>query len=114
MMKSLKDSTLMGMTKKKLIELIRCLEHNLSVFEERNDNQFRLLTMNWLKQELYKWHNVENELPPVGHRVDTRDNCGCSYYNWREECNGVICWKFGENSCNRIVAWREIEPYEEE
>lgn len=47
-MKKYKDGTLMGFTKKQLIEIIRCLEHNIEVLEERNQNQFNLL----MKKEL--------------------------------------------------------------
>ena len=43
MYKSYSDSTLKGMTKDNLISIIRCLEHNISVLEERNSNQFALL-----------------------------------------------------------------------
>lgn len=37
------DSTLKSMPKENLIGIIRCYEHNISVLEERNDNQFKLL-----------------------------------------------------------------------
>lgn len=37
------DATLESMTKKQLIGIIRMLEHNNKVLEERNSNQFNLL-----------------------------------------------------------------------
>ena len=42
-LKIYKDSTLMGQTKSWLIQLIRCLEHNYLVAEERCNNQAALL-----------------------------------------------------------------------
>lgn len=38
-----KNSTLKNMTKDNLISIIRCLEHNIDVLEERNNNQYKLL-----------------------------------------------------------------------
>ena len=42
-MKTYSDSTLKALSKARLIEYIRYLEHNIQVVEERNDNQYKIL-----------------------------------------------------------------------
>ena len=41
----------MSMTKKQLIEQIRILEHNIDVLQEQSDNQYKLLTEVYFKDE---------------------------------------------------------------
>ena len=41
---SYSDSYLMSMTKKRLIEQIRILEHNINVINEQSENQYHLLS----------------------------------------------------------------------
>lgn len=53
-MKTYSDSTLKGMSKAELIRMIRCLENNVIAVEERNDNQYRILTTKWLHEEMLK------------------------------------------------------------
>lgn len=54
MMKTYSDSTLKGMSKAELIRMIRCLENNVIAVEEKNDNQYRILTTKWLHEEMLK------------------------------------------------------------
>lgn len=106
------DATLKSMKKDNLIGIIRCLEHNLSVAEERNSNQFRIL----MEHEKYRWHDLRKnpeDLPENFMPVEIiekgmlfeRDFC---YWDekWYRQNYPTI---YHPN----VIKWRYIEPYEE-
>ena len=72
------DSTLMGMTKKELIEQIHCLLHNWRNCAEEKENAEKLL-----KEEMKKntWIRTKDELPKINQEVLLID-----YYNPRDYC----------------------------
>ena len=113
------DSTLKSMTKDNLIGIIRCLEHNVSVEEERNQNQFNLL----MKHEKYRWHDLRknpNDLPSNDRNVYLALDM--------KEYVTYICGDYSENPIKddmqrdwfsqdgylmkNVIAWKEIEPFE--
>lgn len=56
-MKKYSDSTLYSLSKKELIEYIRCLEHNLKTAEECNERQYQML----MNQAIEIKHQQDNE-----------------------------------------------------
>lgn len=128
-----KDSTLLGFTKAQLIGIIRCLEHNIEVVEERNSNQFRLL----MENEKYRWHELRkapNDLPkpeddsvmfecvlenhihdahyPAFYFNEELREFG--YYNSAYAVrNGADEFETIEDmGYEKVIAWREIKYYE--
>lgn len=131
-MKKYAESTLKGYTKEFLIEIIRCLEHNIEVLEERNSNQFKLL----MQSEQYRWHDLRKnpkDLPEHEHDVEIVNDDGIhaiarysykeSYYYGCEEANAWYEWEnkyccydtepWDSEAGGKIIAWREIGPFEE-
>lgn len=65
-------STLKSMRKEELISVIRCLESNIIGQREMNDNQFKLLVENDLKNEKYRWHDLRknpDDLPEEDSKI---------------------------------------------
>lgn len=120
-MKKYAESTLKGYKKEFLIEIIRCLEHNIEVLEERNNNQFKLL----MQKEQYAWHDLQknpNDLPKDGVRILF---CAKEYPRPRKE---YFTGKYRtgyyfetddtgdyaiDYELDEVIAWKEIEPFEE-
>lgn len=112
------DSTLKSFKKDFLIGIIRCLEHNISVLEERNDNQYKLL----MKSHQYRWHDLRrnpSDLPDDFHTVficvkgfeGKTLGVSIAMYNRPLKIWGTESFRYKD--C-QVVAWREIEPFEGE
>lgn len=113
-MKQYAGSTLNRRTKDELIEIIRCLEHNVKGLEEMNSRQFKLL----IKKDMYAWHDLRKnpeDLPAVEERVVlTLDLVGehRNVYGHRAK-NGAWVVNGFETSIE-VIAWRTDEPFEED
>lgn len=118
-MKKYADSILKDMKKEELIEIIRCLEHNVDAVEQINANQFNLL----MEKEMYKWHDLRKD-PKDLPESDVRYLCArwdyvsnTVFYSLLWYCSGQWCHldHRREEICDyAVVGWRYIEPFTED
>ena len=85
MYKPLADSTLMGMTKKEVIEQLRIAEHNFKAMEE---------TLNQQAENCIKLLAKERK---HGHWIEINPKNGKGFYRC-SVCGGVVCWLFGDGN----------------
>lgn len=124
-MKTYSDSTLKGMKKDDLIAIIRCLEHNVSVEEERNQNQFNLLMQEDLRKAKYRWHDLRKNPEDLPNNTRTviiayegfEGKSGYKYYDVAFLGAGDL-WYSAEvynfeyhDEGFLVLAWREVEPF---
>ena len=117
MRKGYSDSTLMRMKKEQLIEIIRCLEHNVEAVEDMNKNQFALL----MEKEKYAWHDLRKnpeDLPPIAETViawfERGDVCAVVRYHDGYAYNEAYALRAMQiEHQSEIVAWKFPEPFEE-
>lgn len=107
------DSTLMSFTKKDLIGIIRCLEHNVESVEEMNANQFALL----MEKEKYSWHDLRKnpeDLPKVEKQYLVAWQDGTYDFLWFAYVDGYgYDWQVAYfPDVSSIIGWKEIEPFE--
>jgi len=70
-------------------------------------------------QQKYRWHDLmkdPNDLPKKGETVLV---CGVHHgyevgtFNGSHEYNGKSVWEWKKHTVKTVIAWREIEPFEE-
>lgn len=105
--------------KSELIDQIKCLEHNIEILEERNNNQFQILTQMDLEKAKYRWHDLRKN-PDDFPKTEGFYWVYALEHNYKVLNNNYVLryadgrFEFHGEDGFEVIGWKEIEPFEVE